>query len=481
VHLLKALKDDPGLIVMPADKNLGPAIMERENYIQWVLREHLSNKETYRQIESKEAADRIRFAALRQTLNLVSATLPPNSQDIKRYFERAYGTTNSACITRSILEDYRMSQFYGMPKVHKNPTKLRPVISKAGNELEVLSKWLDTQLQRVVHLCPGYLRDNWELLRLLKSIGPLPANSYFVTADAISMYSNIETDHGIETMEKWFKLHEHELPKDYPTETILAGLSIVMRNNVFAFGDTFWLQLCGTAMGTSVACMYATVYYSYHEETKISPLPSQFRHVRILLNKRFIDDAYFLVTTHDVKACKHELEDTMNDFKGATGKGLEWEVSDLSKSVDFLDLTLTIDEAGRITSKTYQKEMNLYLYIPHISAHPSSVFDSFIEGQIRRYWLQNTHHGDFINIIGLFFDRLLQRGYPFDETAAKFRRVCKAIDENPPSLPSPKREEAIAKDSLTANRKLFLHAEYHPDMTSSRNIHRVHLLMKRRS
>jgi hypothetical protein len=91
-----------------------------------------------------------------------------------------------------------------------------------------------------------------------------------------------------------------------------------------------------------------------------------------------------------------------------TGKDLEWEVSDLSKSADFLDLTLTIEDTGRITSKTYQKEMNLYLYIPHISStHPSSVFDSFIEGQSQRYWLQNTHHSDFTNILGLFFDRLL--------------------------------------------------------------------------
>jgi hypothetical protein len=289
------------------------------------------------------------------------------------------------------------------------------------------------------------------------------------------MYSNIDTEHGLEVIGKWFKLHEHELPEDYPIETILAGLAIVMRNNVFAFGDTFWLQLCGTAMGTSVACMYATVYYSYHEETKINPPSPHFKHVRILLNKRFIDDAYFVVTTHDTQASKIELVETMNDFAGATGKSLEWEVSDLAKSVDFLDLTLTIDATGRIICKTFQKAMNLYLYIPRMSAHPKSVFDSFIAGQIRRYWLQNTLHSDFTIILGLFLERLLQRGYPFDETANRFRQVCADIDANPPNLPEPKRIETAAPDATAvAERQLFLHAKYHPEMTASKEIHRAY-------
>jgi hypothetical protein len=49
---------------------------------------------------------------------------------------------------------------------------------------------------------------------------------------------------------------------------------------------------------------------------------------------------------------------------------LTWDIGQqkLSTSVVFLDLTLTID-GNRITSKTHQKEINLYLYIPPWSAH----------------------------------------------------------------------------------------------------------------
>ena len=42
-----------------------------------------------------------------------------------------------------------------------------------------------------------------------------------------------------------------------------------MKFNVFTFGNRFFQQINSTAMSTNAACMYATIYYSYHEETVI--------------------------------------------------------------------------------------------------------------------------------------------------------------------------------------------------------------------
>ena len=197
---------------------------------------------------------------------------------------------------------------------------------------------------------------------------PLPPDTTLTTADAVSMYSNIDPDHGITTIAAWLKLHKKELPIHFPVEAVIEGLCLVMSNNVFQFGDTHWLQKSGTAMGTSVACMYATIYFSYHEETQI--IPPSHNH-NLLLYQRYINDALIIqATPNKTTATAHaDLLTCMNSF-GEMGQCLTWTSEEPSKSVNFLDLTITLKPNGTFTTATYQKPMNLYLYLPWITAHP---------------------------------------------------------------------------------------------------------------
>ena len=126
----------------------------------------------------------------------------------------------------------------------------------------------------MIHLCPAYLKDSWQLLRELRDLPPLPPDAIRFTADAVSMYTNIDNQHGIDTIGRWLNLHRADLPTDFPSIKILEGLDIIMRNNVFSFGNRFFKQANGTAMGTPGACSYATIYYGYHEETVLPNLTS---------------------------------------------------------------------------------------------------------------------------------------------------------------------------------------------------------------
>ena len=46
---------------------------------------------------------------------------------------------------------------------------------------------------------------------------------------------------------------------------ILEALEILIRHNLFKFGDTYWHQTDGTAMGALSAPAYATIYYAIHD------------------------------------------------------------------------------------------------------------------------------------------------------------------------------------------------------------------------
>ena len=59
-----------------------------------------------------------------------------------------------------------------------------------------------------------------------------------------------------------------------------------MQNNIFKFGNTYWRQKIGAAMGTSLAVQYANTYVAILELEIIIPTFKQ----NLPLYGRFIDD-----------------------------------------------------------------------------------------------------------------------------------------------------------------------------------------------
>ncbi|KAL7502788.1 hypothetical protein ACHAXN_000689, partial [Cyclotella atomus] len=108
-----------------------------------------------------------------------------------------------------------------------------------------------------------------------------------------------------------------------------------MRWNIFAFGDSYYQQLIGTAMGTSCAVWLANLYFGFHEKSKLLP---RFKDLlaRLLFYARFVDDV-FLIRLGECDLQWEALVFMFNDF-GV----LKWECPKPKTTVDFLDLTLTI-------------------------------------------------------------------------------------------------------------------------------------------
>ena len=50
----------------------------------------------------------------------------------------------------------------------------------------------------------------------------------------------------------------------------MDALHLLITNNVFQFGDTYWLQKVGTEMGAPPAPPWATIFFGTHEETVLA-------------------------------------------------------------------------------------------------------------------------------------------------------------------------------------------------------------------
>jgi hypothetical protein len=430
------------LIIFPTDKNLGPSVSERSEYIKQVLAEHLLKTSNYEYLDRQRAElalsqQKERFIGIHKQY---ADQLPSEAE--KTYFERA--------LSKEHLATLRTPQFYGTYKVHKNgPAKMRPIISSVNSLSEVFSKWVDYWLKQLVqNALPTHIRDSEALQEDLRKAFPngLPKGAKLFSVDAVAMYSNIDTEHGIEVITTWLKQHGDTLPSDTPVDFIIAALKEIMENNIFQFGDTFWRQVLGCAMGTSTAVNYAYLYVGLLEIQRLL----KHHKASLLFFKRFIDDGigvFLPPPDGSDTAWKHFFAD-LNDW----GK-LSWTCDGHGDSLVVLDLNISIAANRQLTFTTFQKELNLYLYIPPSSAHPRNMLRSLIFGRLRAYKHQNTNREDYIHFAKLFAKRLVDRGWPPHTILPLFKEADRLLS----SQPQPRKT-----GRTSCVRPIIFHLPYHP-------------------
>ena len=443
LHTLSLLKRSTEFVVMPTDKNLGPAIMNRNEYITQNLTEHLLTN-NYQQLCNTEAKTKLQQTKqlLKDTYNIHKKSL---SQSEQNFFDRSFKI------------HHRTPIFYGMPKIHKTPLAFRPVVSCINSFNSIFSTWLDFKMKQLLYLVPSYIKNSTELLQQLDNV-EIPPGAKLFTADASSMYTNIDTTTGIDAISRLLQKHKALNDPSFPTEFFLRTMEIIMNNNIFMFGDTYWIQLKGTAMGTPAAPLYSILTFGYHENENVL---NKFQH-NIIFYKRYIDDIFGI--WHDTPGNNWEnFKSNLNQFGT-----LRWNIEEPSYTTTFLDLELNINHK-KIYTKTFQKPLNLYLYIPPHSAHPQSCFKGFITGELLRYWRQNTNSEDYIQITSSFIQRLLQRGHSLNDILPLIQAATKHIDNinlRPP----------ITNINTTSNtdNTLFIHWRHHPNDISKKTIRTIY-------
>ena len=377
-------------------------------------------------------------------------------------------TDMEAKYLRKKLDETRedpLGYFYLLYKLHKNPVKTRPVCSDCGSTVHALGQWVDEKLQPIVKAQRTYFKNSFELkerLDLLK----LPPNASFFTYDAISMYTNIDTEDCIERLSEFLSKPANYIKFGYRPKALIAAIKIVMRNNRMRFGDVIAKQIRGIAMGMSPAPTIANLYVAIYELLKLLALLDA---KWMLLLLRSIDDGLG-IWLHDADP----VEDARrwNEFQTlVNGGGLSWTFTHQSKSVNFMDLTLSIED-GRVISKLYSKPLALHLYIPPNSCHPPGVVTGLIMGNVLRIYMLCSRQSDIEEELRRFFEYLLDRGY---QTQDILPRYSKAIDNAKLYLSrTPAYRAYLKREKLEASkRRVFLHLPFHPNNPPSHRLQSI--------
>ena len=379
---------------------------------------------------------------------ITSGTLPPH--------KATYFAKSLLCDDTSFCN----TVFYGMHKVHKKkvPVPLRPVFSQCGSLLAVASTYLDYCLQPPKHDVSSYIKKSYSLILKLQHLHRVLPGARVFTSDAVSMYTNIDPKEGIVTVVKYMKYFAPFInPED--RQIIIKLLRLAMTNCIYKFGSTYWQQMIGTAMGTPVACIYAILFFAYFKRTILLRKYKK----NLLLYVCQIDDIFGIWA--DDPNNLNDWGDFKNDLNNASK--LEWDTTSLRTSVDFLDITITLGDDGTLSTKTFQKAENLFLYIPPHSSHPPGLMKSLVFGLLLTYYLQNTFSVDFLHMTHLLFMCLIARGHQALVICPLFLEATEWLEARYDPLVDSTKTTFL--DSSSDN-VLFFHIPFHSHDISRRKI-----------
>jgi len=206
------------------DKNLGPAILDTSFYVKQILKDNLLTKD-YLQLSSEEV--KYKMENLKTLLkNLLNTHKNSLSKPETLYFQR------------SLQLFQKLPVFYGLPKVHKSPMTLCPVVSTCGSLLSIFSTWLDFKIKELLPLVKSYLKNSSSVITDLKNL-QLPQDALLFSGNAVSMYTNIDTFTGIHSINRLIVANQDQLPADFPKELFLRVLQLVMDNDIFHFRESY--------------------------------------------------------------------------------------------------------------------------------------------------------------------------------------------------------------------------------------------------
>jgi len=399
-------------MVFPTDKNLGLAVVSGSWY-QESINNHLS-------LDSYQRIAAIPWDWLRLNAKKLarSKSIPPDfsfflSENLPRK-----GDT------------YPLPNFHGIPKVHKNPWKIRPIVP--------LYDWVSTRLAMVVHyylnpllsefpwICTSSKQFTRNILIAFKG-RDFPIK--ICSADVVGMYTNIQTDALLLSLRRFLKSLRWD---DSLIHFLVTAVRFINDSVIFSFDNQIYWQQSGIAMGAACSPVLANIFMGIWERD--NNIPSQF-----LYYTRYIDDV---------------LAVTSQQFQGTQDSppGLELEWSS-GESSPFLDTFVHV-HGNQLCVKPYTKPLNHYQYIPFNSAHPLHVKKALVKTELIRFASTAALPHYYDERKKKLYSDLRARGYPERALKAWIRQV---------SWKDPSSTKKGDKPSeLTPRPPLFVRSEYNP-------------------
>ena len=247
---IRELKKDRDHIVLTADKGVAMVIMDRQDYISKA--NNLLSQNTYRSIQW-DPTNTIKNKLI-NILKRIKSQTGLNNQMYKAMYP-------TGCV---------LPKIYGLPKLHKPDTPLRPMVSSCGSVIYGMAKELTKILKPLVGKSPHHINITQDFVEQVRHITLVPGeclSSYDVSA----LFMSVPVDPALKIIRDL--LVKNPTLKDRTVigvDDIILPLEFCLKNTYFSFQGQFFEQVEGAAMGSPVSPIVPNLYMEYLEQKALS-------------------------------------------------------------------------------------------------------------------------------------------------------------------------------------------------------------------
>jgi hypothetical protein len=382
-------------MILQTDKNLGTAIVTRT----WAIQETfklLNDHKSYQSITLAEA--RAQLSLLKADILHIATAFTDHNPQLERF------------LLSNTLEDNiadSIPKFYGIPKIHKSPWRMRPICPGFAALANPVSLFVKKELDPVLEECPFVIKGSKQFAFMLSQFKiPPHKRCWIVVGDVVAYYPNIPIDNLRRIIRERFRV---QINKEWPNEPELnatrcdimyACLQVATEPAIVKYQDLYFQQIGGLPMGYAASPCFANIYGDEYERPIVENEP------RILFYGRFIDDLFAII---DAPTALEALN-IANTIR-IDGVDILWD--QCGESVDFLDLHLWLDVHNcRVQHKPFYKKWSHFERIPWASNHPNDVKRGTFIGEMSRLASLSSTPEIYQDSLQGLATLYIERGYP---------------------------------------------------------------------
>ena len=271
---------------------------------------------------------------------------------------KTQGRINEALYKKLYPTGAGVPKFYGLPKIHKKGTPLRPIVSSIGSVSYATSKELARILKPLVGWSPYHVHNNQDLLEDLRSL-KLEKDECLMSFDVKALLTSVPIQPAIHVIQKLLE-EDQDLKQrtSMSVNHIISLLDFCLGSTYFTFKGRFYEQQEGAAMGSPISPIVANLYMEDLETKAIQSAqnpPSFWR--------RFVDDTLTIMKSSQIESFLQHLNSIDHHIQFTK------EDSRPDGSMPFLDILITPREDGRLKTTVYRKPTHTDLYLQWDSNH----------------------------------------------------------------------------------------------------------------